>query len=106
AEADLEELEEWISNGGKVDDYPEEKEEKPEEDEVKESKKNQASSDDKVEGLDVANPINDRKNHKVQLASWRSSKAACYTECCIAGTSTATAGENTAAARANAETAG
>ncbi|KAF9085662.1 hypothetical protein BGX27_003408 [Mortierella sp. AM989] len=63
-ESDLEALENWTRNGGKVDDYPEEKEEKSEEDRVKESKKNQdgeASSDDKVEELDVANPISDRK---------------------------------------------
>ncbi|KAF9079664.1 hypothetical protein BGX27_006137, partial [Mortierella sp. AM989] len=63
-ETELGKIEEWIRNGGKVDDYPEEKEEKSKEDTVKEGKKNQdgeASSDDKVEELDVANPISDSK---------------------------------------------
>ncbi|KAF9085245.1 hypothetical protein BGX27_003512, partial [Mortierella sp. AM989] len=61
AESNLEALEGWIRNGDKGDDYPEEK---SEEDTEKDNKKNQdeeASSDDKVEELNVVNPVSDSK---------------------------------------------
>ncbi|KAF9110595.1 hypothetical protein BGX27_006149 [Mortierella sp. AM989] len=53
AEADLEALEDWVRNGGKV--------EKGERKGGKKNKDKEASSDDKVEELNVANPISGSK---------------------------------------------